>query len=76
MKNRIMRDTRARTFAKALSWRAIAFVITVVVTWVVTRQVAIAASVGLADTIIKVGAYYVHERLWLRVRYGQPDYEI
>ena len=76
MKNRILRDTRARTFLKALSWRAVAFVITVVVAWIVTRRIGVAASVGFADTLVKVGAYYIHERLWLRVPFGQPDYEI
>ncbi len=76
MKHRIIRDTRTRTLVKALSWRAVACVITVGVAWVVTRRIGIAASVGFADTLVKVGAYYVHERLWLRVRFGQPEYEI
>jgi len=38
-----------------------------------------AAAIGLADTLVKVGVYYGHERAWNRVRFGrglQPEYEI
>ena len=75
MKTRL-RDSHARTIAKAITWRAIAFVITVCVAWLVTRRIGVAASVGFADTLIKIGAYYLHERLWFRVSFGQPEYEI
>jgi adenylylsulfate kinase len=49
------------------------------VAWVVTRQADTAASIGLADTGLKILAYYVHERVWLRIRFGRvepAEYEI
>jgi len=49
------------------------------VAWSVTRKVELAASIGLADTLIKLGVYYAHERCWLKVRFGRakpPEYQI
>ena len=72
-------ETRSRSIAKALTWRGTAFFITMSVVWVVTRKIELAASIGLADTLIKLGAYYVHERSWLKVRFGRakpPEYQI
>jgi len=53
--------------------------ITMAVTWAVTRQIHFAAEIGIADTVIKLGVYYFHERAWNRVRFGRqeaPEYEI
>ena len=72
-------ERRTRTVAKSLTWRITALLITSTVVWVVTGKVELAASIGLLDTAIKLGAYYVHERCWLKVSYGRiraPEYEI
>ena len=52
---------------------------TAVIAWIVTGSPAIAASIGLADTLIKLVTYYLHERMWLRISFGQPkppEYDI
>ncbi len=72
-------ESHARTIAKALSWRVIATVVTFVVAWIVTGHLTFAAEIGLADTIIKLGAYYGHERIWIHVPFGRlkkPEYQI
>ena len=72
-------ESHSRTIAKALSWRFIATLITFTVAWIITRELTFAAEIGLADTIIKLGAYYFHERLWIRIQFGKlirPEYEI
>jgi len=64
---------------KALSWRVIAFVITSSVVLLLTGRLDLAGEVGLADTLIKIGTFYGHERLWNRIQFGrvrEPDYEI
>jgi len=65
--------------AKAVSYRALSIVLMTLVAWLVTRELRLAAAIGLGDAFIKVGLFYVHERLWARIRFGQappPDYEI
>jgi adenylylsulfate kinase len=72
-------ETHARSIAKALTWRVGGLVLTVAVAWIITRRADIAASIGLADTAVKLAAFYIHERVWLKIRFGQqktPDYEI
>jgi uncharacterized membrane protein len=72
-------ETHVRTIIKALSWRFVATLITFTVAWIVTGELAFAAEIGLADTVIKLGAYYFHERTWMRVEFGtlkKPEYEI
>ncbi len=72
-------ETRARSIVKALTWRVMALIITTSVVWVVTKKAELAASIGLADTVIKLGAYYIHERSWLKIRFGRPkppEYQI
>ena len=52
---------------------------TMAVAYVVTRRGDVAASIGVLDTLVKIAAFYIHERLWLRVAYGRvrpPDYQI
>ena len=73
------KDSHYRSIAKALSWRVVATLITVFVALVITRDGTIALEIGLADTLIKLFAFYGHERLWNRLRFGReksPDYEI
>ncbi len=72
-------ESHGRSIAKAVTWRLGGFLVTSLVVWALTGQVALAASIGLLDTLIKVGAFYVHERLWLRIHFGRPkppEYEI
>ena len=72
-------ESHARSIIKALSWRIGGLLVTFFVTWGITGRLSLAATVGLADTGVKIGAYYVHERLWLKVRFGRstsPDYDI
>jgi adenylylsulfate kinase len=72
-------ETHGRTILKSLTWRVGGLLLTVLTAWLITRKVEVAASIGLLDTLLKVFAYYVHERLWLKVRFGQTkptDYQI
>ena len=72
-------ESHVRTISKALSWRFIATLITFSVAWLVTGKLTFAVEIGVADTLIKLGAYYFHERLWIRVKFGRlrkPEYEI
>jgi adenylylsulfate kinase len=72
-------ETRIRSIVKAITWRAGGLLVTVTVVYAITRKVELAATIGIADTILKLAAFYVHERLWLKVHFGKlrpPDYQI
>lgn len=55
---------------KGLTWRITASVTTMLIVFLMTGNLALVAGVGLADVTLKVLFYYIHERLWGRVRWG------
>jgi uncharacterized membrane protein len=72
-------ESPARTLVKTITYRIGGAFVTGAVALAITGELASAATIGVADTVLKLGAYYVHERLWNRVSFGRqepPDYEI
>ncbi len=72
-------ESHYRSIVKAITWRAGGTVVTFAVVWILTRELPLAIGIGLLDTVIKVGAFYVHERLWNRISFGKqrpPEYQI
>jgi adenylylsulfate kinase len=64
-------DSHVRSIAKALSWRITALIVTGVLVLLITGSLEFAAAVGAADTLLKIGLYYLHERIWVRSRFGR-----
>lgn len=72
-------ESHLRSVAKAITWRAGGTVVTFIIAWILTRRFELAAQIGILDTIVKIGAFYAHERLWNRLNFGKkkpPEYEI
>jgi uncharacterized membrane protein len=61
---------RRRPLAKAVVYRLLSLALTVLVAYVVLRDVAAALDLGLLVTGAKFVVYYLHERLWARVEWG------
>ncbi len=64
-------DTRARSVAKALSYRLLATAVMAAIAWALTRRFAVAAAIAGIDSLVKTGLFYAHERLWARVGFGR-----
>jgi len=74
-----MIDHHWRSIVKAVSYRITGTITTVLISWGITRQLKFALSIGLADVIIKILVYYLHERAWNRIHFGRktpPEYQI
>ena len=74
-----MLESHYRSIAKAVSYRVLGTVVTFLVALLITRQLETAIGIGFADTLMKTGLFYVHERLWNRTHFGKtkaPDYQI
>lgn len=72
-------ESHLRSIVKALSWRFMGTVATFCVAFFVTRKLDLAFQIGLTDTVIKLAAFYWHERLWGLIKFGRktpPDYYI
>ena len=66
-----MKETRLRSILKALTWRLIASLVTASIVFIITREAALSVSVGVLDSLVKVFAYYFHERLWMVITVGK-----
>ncbi len=64
-------ESHWRSIVKAISWRILATLVTFTVVFLVTKEAVVAMSIGLVDGIIKICAYYSHERLWNRISFGR-----
>ena len=72
-------ESHFRSIAKAITWRSGGTVVTFVVAWIITGDVSLSVGIGFADTAVKIGAFYIHERIWNRLRFGKikpPEYQI
>ncbi len=65
-----LRDSHFRSLLKAVSWRIVGTVDTIVVSYLWTGEVRTAVIIGSTEVITKVGLYYLHERLWSRIPLG------
>lgn len=73
-------ESHRRSLVKALSWRLLATFITTGIVFALTGKGEFAATIGVADTVVKFFIYFAHERLWNRIPYGrktqEPEYFI
>lgn len=68
-----MRGTYSRTIAKTISWRVIGVVVTCVSLYIATGQVSLSLAVGVIDAIVKSVLYFMHERTWEKIEWGNDD---
>jgi uncharacterized membrane protein len=64
------KETNARSLLKALSWRVIATLTTILIAWLVYRDIKPALAIGGIEFIAKFFVYYGHERLWQLISRG------
>jgi uncharacterized membrane protein len=64
-------ETHRRSIAKAAIWRIIATTTTASIAWAVTGEVRFAVIIGGGDAALKMILFYLHERVWNRVKFGR-----
>jgi uncharacterized membrane protein len=64
-------ETHVRSVAKAVSWRIVATLTTVLLVYVFTRNLVVSGGVGVTELLSKLLIYYVHERVWNAIGFGR-----
>jgi len=59
-----------RSMTKAVSWRILGSLDTVLLSWFFTSELTIAIAIGGTEVFTKIILYYFHERLWNRIPLG------
>ena len=76
-----MHEKPYRSVVKAISWRTVGTIDTIVVSYFITGNLVMAASIGSIEVITKMALYYFHERAWNKLSFGKVkeipnDYQI
>ena len=70
------RVAHLRSIAKGTSWRLIGSLDTTVISWFITKSVSGAFALGGFEIITKILLFYIHERIWVRIKWGRIFDEI
>lgn len=70
-KNGSTKVLKKTSVTKALTWRLFASLDTTLLAFIVTGNIAAAASIGAVEIFTKLIFYYIHERGWSRVAWGR-----
>lgn len=65
------KDKPYRSLVKAISWRALGTIDTIVISYLITGQAKWAFSIGFVELFTKVALYFAHERIWERLAFGR-----
>lgn len=66
----LLRDSKLRSLLKAVSWRVVGTVDTILVSYFWTGDTTKALVIGGTDVLTKIFLYYLHERAWARIPLG------
>ena len=69
------KDTNIRSIVKGISWRVIASMTTMTIVYLFFGRIDLAIATGLIETGFKLSLYWVHERMWFKVRWGRKKIE-
>ncbi len=62
--------SRKRSLVKALTYRVVIVCLDFLVVYILTHKVEIAVGFMVVSNVYTTLAYFLHERLWARIRWG------
>jgi uncharacterized membrane protein len=68
-----MYETRKRTIARMFSYRITAWLFTILWTYMFTGNIGEATGFATLLHILLSVDYYIHERMWLKVKWGRTN---
>ena len=60
-------DKPIKSVIKAISWRIVGTIDTMIISYFITGQISLAVSIGGMEVFTKTILYYFHERLWSHI---------
>ncbi len=64
------KQTSITSFIKAISWRTVGTIDTIVLAWFYTGNPAVSLTIGSSEVFTKIILFYLHDRLWARLPIG------
>lgn len=66
-----MGSTQERSFVKGIFWEVISFFLTLLVVFLLYGNIIISLKITLILTAIKIPLYFIHERIWKKIKWGK-----
>ena len=67
----LLTESPMRSALKGFTWRLVATFTTIVIVYCITGEQAKALQIGAIEFVAKFVVYYLHERAWVRISFGQ-----
>lgn len=71
-----MEERHVRSVVKAVSYRFLAMIVTMLIVFVFTRKLALSIGVGLVELLAKIFFFYIHERVWGKISWGKHKHPL
>lgn len=66
-----MTEKHYRSVLKTISWRTVGTLDTMLISFLITGKLTWAISIGAVELFTKMFLYYMHERLWNKIKLGR-----
>ena len=66
-----MSDTTRRSLVKTISWRITGSSATFLIAYLISGNISIAGTIAAIQLTANTILYYIHERVWNKIRWGQ-----
>lgn len=63
-------ESARRTLVKTISYRIFIMILDFTFLYIFTHKIEIAIGFMIASNIYTTGGYYIHERIWNRIKWG------
>ncbi len=70
------KEAHLRSIIKAVSYRSLAAIVTTTIVFVFTRKIVLSLGVGAVEAVAKIFCYYMHERFWSFIKFGQKKHPL
>ena len=68
--------SKTRSLIKAISWRILGTLDTMCLGWLITGSPLVGLKIGALELVTKFVFYYIHERIWLKIKFGTKKKKI
>lgn len=68
-------ESKKRSVVKAFSWRFFATTTTIIIVFIFFGRLDLAIAAGIFESLSKIFIYFIHERIWNKVKFGKKRIE-
>jgi len=71
-----LNEDKMRSFVKTITWRVTGSGATFFIAFIMTSNFAVAGVIGLVQMFSNTILYYLHERIWNRIKWGKKHTQV